>query len=141
MPDARRVPAASNLFREDADGARLLGSRCASCATPYFPKSEMCHNPSCDHTQMQDAAFGPRGRLWTCAIQNYPPPAPALYEKPYRPYALGVVDLPEGLRVVGRVAAEDPESVKIGCDVELVVAPLTRDEDGNEIVTWMFKPL
>ena len=72
-----RVPAAEGLFSETEDGPRLLGSQCASCSTPYFPRSAVCHNPECGESKMEDAAFGPHGVLWSCAIQNYPPPPPA----------------------------------------------------------------
>ncbi|MCZ7631361.1 MAG: OB-fold domain-containing protein [Microthrixaceae bacterium] len=57
---------------------------------------------------MQDASFGPHGVLWSYSVQNYPPPPPARYDEPYVPYALGVVDLTDGLRVVGRMAVDDP---------------------------------
>jgi uncharacterized OB-fold protein len=141
MAAAKRVPAAEGLFSETAKGPRLLGSKCVSCETPYFPRSAACHNPDCGKTQMEEAQFGPRGTLWSCAIQNYPPPPPALYEEPYAPYALGAVDLPEGLRVMGRIDTDDPENVALGAEVELVVERLRRDEDGNDVVTWMFRPL
>jgi uncharacterized OB-fold protein len=141
MPTADRIHAAEGLFAETPEGPRLLGSKCASCGTVYFPRSALCHNPGCEETRMEDASFGPRGTLWSCAIQNYPPPAPALYEEPYQPYAMGAVDLPEGLRVMGRIHTDDPEAVRPGVDVELVVEPVKRDEEGREIVTWMFRPL
>ena len=137
----KRVPVVEGLFVEREEGPRLLGSRCASCRTPYFPKSPICRNPDCNHSEMSDADFGPGGRLWSCSIQNYPPPPPARYDEPYRPYALGVVDLEEGLRVMGRVATDDPESVRVGDRVELVLAPLCHEEDGTELITWMFRPV
>ncbi len=138
---AKRVPVVEGLFAETAEGARLLGSRCVTCGTPYFPRSTLCHNPACDTSSMEDASFGPRGKLWSCAIQNYPPPAPAKYDEPYTPYALGVVDLDEGLRVVGRVDTDDPEGVQLGVDVELIIDGICHDEGGNELVTWKFRPV
>ena len=90
---------------------------------------------------MEDASFGPRGRIWSSAVQNYPPPPPALSQKPYQPYAVAAVDLPDGLRVMGRVDTDDPENVPVGAEVELVVEAFGSDDDGNEIVSWMFKPL
>lgn len=137
----KRIPVAEGLFAETADGPRLLGSRCVACRIPYFPKSAVCHNPACTGGTMEDAAFGPRGKLWSCAIQDYPPPAPARYDQPYAPYAMGVVDLPEGLRVLGRMSTDDPRHVEVGVDVELVLEPLCHDEDGNEVITWKFRPL
>lgn len=141
MTTIQRVPAAEGLFAETEEGPRLLGSKCISCGTPYFPKSAVCHNPDCNQSKVEDASFGPRGKLWSCAVQNYPPPPPAKYEEPYTPYALGVVDLAEGLRVVGRISTDDPEGLKVGVDVELVLEKLYHDEDGNEVITWKFRPV
>jgi uncharacterized OB-fold protein len=137
----KRVPVAEGLFAETAEGPRLLGSRCRTCGTPYFPKSPVCHNPDCAESRVEDAAFGPRGTLWSCAIQDYPPPAPTRYDEPYKPYAMGVVDLAEGLRVLGRIAIDDPRAVEVGVDVELIVDTLCHDAEGNEVVTWKFRPL
>ena len=141
MTTTKKVPVAEGLFTQSVDGPRLLGSQCATCGTPYFPRSTVCHNPECGKSQMEDASFGPRGTLWSCAIQNYPPPAPARYEEPYTPYALGMVDMPEGLRVLGRISTDDPEGVEVGTEVELVLERLYLDENGDEVITWKFKPI
>lgn len=137
----KRVPAAEGLFSETAEGPRLLGSKCATCGAAYFPKSAICHNPECGESKIADASFGPRGTLWSCAIQNYPPPLPARYEEPYTPYAVGMVDMPEGLRVLGRIGTDDPQSVEVGAEVELVLERLYVDEGGNEVITWKFRPI
>jgi uncharacterized OB-fold protein len=138
---ANRVAVAEGLFAETPAGPRLLGSRCAACGTPYFPRTAVCHNPGCRESRIEDAAFGPRGRIWSCAIQDYPPPAPARFDEPYTPYAMGVIDLADGLRVLGRISTDDPGSVRVDADVELVIEPLCHDGDGNEIVTWKFRPV
>jgi len=100
----------------------------------------MCHNPDCAESKMQDAEFGPRGKLWSLAIQTYPPPAPAKYDEPYKPYAMGVVDLDDGLRVLGRLSGDDL-TVQPGVDVELVLEPLCHEQDGTPVMTWKFKPV
>ncbi len=133
-------PVVEGLFAETAEGARLLGSRCASCGTAYFPKGSICHNPSCENSKMQDAAFGPRGKVWSLAIQSYPPPAPAKYDEPFKPYAMGVIDLNDGLRVLGRISGQNL-TVKPGAEVELVLEPLCHEPDGTPVITWMFKPV
>jgi uncharacterized OB-fold protein len=90
---------------------------------------------------MRDVQFGPTGRLWSLAVQNYPPPPPVLTREPYEPYAMGVVDLDDGLRVMGRLDVDDPMQVEVGAEVELVIGALCADADGNDIVTWMFRPV
>lgn len=137
----KQIAVAEGLFTLRAEGPRLTGSRCGGCQTPYFPKTPVCHNPDCDHSQMADADFGPRGRIWSVATQDYPPPSPIKFDKPYTPYAMAVVDMTEGLRVLGRVEVEDPKSVEVGMEVELILAPLCHDDDGNEVICWKFRLL
>src|SRR3989304_5079271 len=138
MTTSKRVPVAEGLFIETAEGPRLLGSRSSICGTPYFPRSAVCHHPECRESKIEEASFGPRGTLWSCAIQNYPPPAPARYEEPYSPYAVGMVDMPEGLRVLARISTDDPKGVEVGAEVELVLERLYLDENGDEVITWKF---
>ncbi|RMD83346.1 MAG: hypothetical protein D6815_06805 [Candidatus Dadabacteria bacterium] len=136
-----RIPIAAGLFAETPEGPRLLGSRCTTCGTPYFPKADLCRNPECSESRLEEATFGPYGTIWSCAVQNYPPPAPARFDEPYKPYALGVVDTDDGLRVVSRIATDDPNSVEPNMRAELVIEPLCHDESGNELLTWMFRPV
>ena len=140
-PASARVDAAKGLFADTPAGPRLLGSRCATCGTPYFPRTSACRNPACSRSDLRDAEFGPRGRLISVALQNYPPPAPTIAPQPYRPYGVGLVDLPEGLRVIGRLASDAPEQVPLGGPVELVIAPLGRDGEGREVLSWQWRPL
>jgi uncharacterized OB-fold protein len=132
-------PVVKGLFANTPQGPRLLGSKCVACGTPYFPKSPVCHNPSCDQPRIEEAQFGPYGTLWSYVVQHYPPPPPVRYDEPYVPYAVGAVDLPEGLRVLGRVSIDDVQKIKIGMKVELVIERLCGDKDGNEVTTWKFR--
>ena len=138
---ANTIESAEGLFAETSEGPRLLGSICATCQTPYFPRSAGCHNPDCDLSNMEDSTFGPKGTLWSVSIQNYPPPPPVVCEDPFQPFAVGMVDLTEGLRVLGRIVAEDPDSVAVGDEVELILAPLGKDPDGSVVISWQFRPV
>jgi uncharacterized OB-fold protein len=137
----QRVPVIQGLFVETPHGPRLCGSKCATCGAPYFPKTPVCHNPQCNGNQVMDATFGPRGKLWSFAVQYYAPPAPVKYDEPFAPFAMGAVDLPEGLRVLGRISIDDLKKIKIGMEVELVLERLCGDKDGNEVITWKFRPV
>ena len=135
------VPVIDGLFTETPDGPRLCGSKCATCGAPYFPKTPVCHNPACDASRVEDTTFGPRGTLWSFAVQYYAPPPPVKYDEPFAPFAIGVVDVPGGLRVLGRISIDDLRKIKIGMDVELVLERLCGDKDGNDVITWKFRPV
>lgn len=130
------TPCVPGLFTEE-DGGRLLGARCTSCGTPYFPRPARCHNPRCDASQLEEAHFGGRGRIWSWSVADFPPPAPHKHDKPFKPYAIAVVDLDDGLRLVGQMAGE-VEQACVGAQVELVIDTLYH-EDGQAFSTWKFR--
>jgi uncharacterized OB-fold protein len=51
----KRLFVTEGLFAETTEGPRLLGSRCETCRTPYFPRAAVCHNPDCRESRMADA--------------------------------------------------------------------------------------
>ena len=84
MTTTNSVPVIEGLFAETSEGPRLLGCRCTTCGTLYFPRSTACHNPDCRESKLEEASFGPKGKLYSCAVQNYPPPAPVKYARSVR---------------------------------------------------------
>ena len=132
------VPCVEGLF-SDNDGAVIHGSECVSCNTPYFPKSAACHNPACDESNMEDRDFGGKGVLWSYSVADFPPPPPHKFDEPFSPYAMGVVDMECGLRLIGQMvdAAED---VNVGAEVELVIDTLYHEDD-QAFTSWKFKQL
>lgn len=129
-------PCVQGLFSNDG-GAKVLGSRCAACGTPYFPRLATCHNPACPGSKMEPCEFGGRGKVWSYSVANFPPPSPHKFDQPFQPYAIGVVDLDSGLRLVGQMA-DPPEVVTVGATVELVVDTLYH-EQGKAYTSWKFK--
>lgn len=124
------------LFTDD-NGARLLGTRCSTCNTPYFPKVTRCHNPRCSESRLVDASFGGRGTIWSYSVADFAPPPPHKHDKPFRPYVIAVVDLDEGLRIVGQMV-DGLDQASVGAPVTLVIDTLYH-EDGQAYSTWKFK--
>ena len=56
------------------------------------------------------------------------------------PYGVGLVDFPEGARIVAHLAEHDPEKLKVGMDMIMVIDKLFDDEEGNEVIGFKFKP-
>lgn len=139
MTEKKKVPIIEGLFSWPSPEPRLIASRCKKCSTVAFPKVTVCPNPDCSKgtENVEEILMNPRGKVWTWTIQRYPPPSPFKYE-PFAPYSIAMVDLPEGIRVLGILSTT--ESVQIGSEVEMIVGKLWEDQE-NEYITWMWKPV
>ena len=92
---------------------------------------------------MSEVLLPRTGSLWTWTIQGFRPKSP-----PYKgddtvdtfePFGVGYVDLGE-LLVEARLTENEPERLEIGADLELVLIPLFREDDGTEVLTFAFRP-
>jgi uncharacterized OB-fold protein len=133
------MPVAAGLFEGTGSAAHLIGTRCTSCGTHYFPKTLSCRNPQCLEKATQDVLLSREGTLYSYTVQHYQPPA-LFRMADWAPYAIGSVELPEGLRVMGMLTGCEPASLTIGMAVELTVETLYRDEQGREVQTYKFQP-
>ena len=117
------TPAIEGWFTTGPEPA-LLGSRCTTCGTVFFPRAEgFCRNPACAGEAFEEVPLSRRGRVWSYTDAQYQPPAPYLpAADPYVPFALAAVELAEGLVVLGQVASGYGVSdLSVGAEVELVV--------------------
>jgi uncharacterized OB-fold protein len=57
------------------------------------------------------------------------------------PYALGYVDFPENVRIMGQISGCDFDDIKIGMAMELSLEPFGTDDEGNELMGYRFRPL
>ena len=138
-----RTPAIEGWFRMDPDDPRLLGTRCTSCKTYFFPKqTTYCRNPSCAGTEFEELPLSRRGKLWSFTNNCYPPPAPYVAGDPFEPYAIAAVELEEEKMVIlGQVVpGVGVEELKAGMEMELVLGKLSEDQE-NEYVVWHWRPV
>jgi uncharacterized OB-fold protein len=138
MKSIERIPVAADLFGWSEGKVGLIASRCKGCGTHYFPKSLSCCNPDCTHKEVAQVLLSGRGRLHSYTVQGYRPP-PLFRMEPWSPYAIGLVELPEGLRVLGMLTGSALNEIVIDMPVELTVEPLYIDELGREVMTYKFK--
>jgi uncharacterized OB-fold protein len=134
-----RVPVVADLFRATDDGIALVGTRCPACGTTSFPRAPSCRNPECPETVVAETLFGRTGELFSYTVQNYRPP-PLFRLDPFEPYAIGLVAVPEGLRVMAMLTGCALDELRIGMPLELTVRTLTTDETGREVLTHAYRP-
>ena len=137
-----RVPAIDGWFTTTEEPA-LLGTRCAACASSFFPPERtLCRNPACASTELDEVELSRRGRVWSFSVNHYAPPAPYVAKEPFEPYTVVAVELPaEQMVVLGQLAdGVDPSRLKIGDEVEVTIETLFNDDDGNEQLVWKWRP-
>lgn len=119
---------------------RLRGSECGACAARVFPAQEQC--PACSVGTMTELLLPRKGTLVAWTTQGFPPGAPYLGPAggDFRPFGMGLVQLGDVVRVEGRLTESDPAKLRFGMDVELAVVPFATDAEGNEVVTFAFRP-
>jgi uncharacterized OB-fold protein len=87
---------------------------------------------------VQPIALGNLGTLWTFTVVRHRPPGNYKGPDPFVPFGIGLVELPEGVRVMSPIRCE-PAELRIG--MRLAFEPLLRsDGDGREVVGFVFAP-
>ena len=85
---------------------------------------------------MTEIKLSQRGKLYSYTVIMQRPPAD--YEGDI-PYAIGYVELPEGVRIQTLLTGCAHESLRIDMEVELIIEKLHEDEEGNEVIGYKFK--
>jgi uncharacterized OB-fold protein len=125
----RRVPAIEGWFTIDAEPV-LLGNRCTSCATVFFPKASFfCRNPDCEGEEFEPARLSRRGRIWSFTDAQYKPPPPYIAPAGEQMVVLGQLAKGFGVR-----------DLSVGQQVELVVEDLYSDDD-HDYVVYKWRPV
>ena len=119
-PLAPRITSFTARFWEALAAGQFLATRCSDCGRLGFPPKEIC--PACLGAGAEWVELDGFGRLYSATRVHA---GPACFGDDI-PYAIGIVDCDEGLRLVTRLLGDaGPEH--LDAPVELVV---TRYRDG-----------
>ena len=130
----RRAVAPDLFDLDEAGGLTLLGGYSPSSGRHHFPRFALCPYTGAD--DVEPARLADRGTLWAWTAVTAAPPG---YTGPV-PFGFGVVELPDGLRIVTRITESDPSALEHGMAMRLVADVVAVEADGTEIVAWAFTP-
>ncbi|MEV6989313.1 bifunctional MaoC family dehydratase N-terminal/OB-fold nucleic acid binding domain-containing protein [Streptomyces sp. NPDC093228] len=99
-------------FWEGVARHRLLIQRCSGCGTPRFPWLPGCG--ACGSPDWDTVEAGGEGTVYSYVVVHHPP-FPAFDP----PYAVGLIALAEGVRIVADVVGVPYDKVRIGMPVRL----------------------
>ena len=138
-----QVPAIEGWFTTDLV-PHLLGTRCTTCGTVFFPRAAgFCRNPDCRGREFDEVPLSRTGTVWSYTDAQYQPPPPYLpATEEHEPFAIAAVELAEEQMVVlGQVArGYGVDDLSVGASVELVVEPLY-EADGVDHLIYRWKPV
>jgi uncharacterized OB-fold protein len=89
----------------------------------------MC--PACNGLDWDTLKSKGKGTVYSFVVYHHPPAS-----GPPVPYAVLVVELAEGVRVIGNLVEVDPSTVKIGMPVEVVFV----SDDGDDLILPQWRP-
>jgi uncharacterized OB-fold protein len=120
----RALPAPDNASRhywQSAADGRLVLQRCTACGVHQFYPRALC-TACAGETEWVDASG--RGTLYTFTVirQNRSPAFAAL-----SPYAVGIVELDEGVRMMSNIVDCDVEQLEVGMALEVVLLKAADD--------------
>jgi uncharacterized OB-fold protein len=136
MSEKEKTNDQTEFYRPDLFSAtphpHLIAGRCKACGLFTFPKYLAC--PKCFSDDIEDAPLSKTGVLHSFTIVRR-----SLPDYPV-PYALGLVNFPEGIRVMAQIESNSPEELKIGMEMEVTTGIIRKGKDGKDIKSYKFRP-
>lgn len=112
-------------FWDACNQSKFIIQRCDDCGKPQYHYRAACSH--CWSDAVKDVPIVGTGKVWTYSVVNKNlTPAFAAWNR----YAVGVVELPEGVLVLSLLDTDDPDSLAIGKHVDL---KFKRAENGQNI--------
>ena len=140
MTEKKQIPIDADLFTWPTDRPRLFATKCLDCSNIVFPVQDAC--PKCGGKKTEKIELKDKGTLWTWTSQEFRPKGLLDYQDPeaFNPYYLGMVELPDQVRVETRLLVDDPSKIEIGMSMELAIIKFREEPDGTETMSYVFKP-
>ena len=118
----------------------LVGSKCSKCGAVFLDLKRAACSKCGAASNLQHIELSDKGKVWVFSVihQSFPGIK--------TPYITAIVDLPEGISIKSNLIDVDPEDLQknpqkaFGMPVELVVNPVSKDRQGNEVMAFQFRP-
>lgn len=96
----------------------LIGAKCKNCGKISFPPTKVCE---CGlKAELEEVKLSGKGKIYAYTIISVGPPEFSEQQRLTGRYGVAIVKLEEGPRVVAQMTSCNPDTLKIGADVEAV---------------------
>ncbi len=114
-----------SYVREIPARFRLEAGRCRGCGEVVYPSRRIC--PECRGTEWETIRLSRRGKVVTSTVIRVAPDDLVMHV----PYAMAVIETPEGARLMTQVVDVDPEEVRPGMEVALEFRLVRREGESG----------
>ena len=122
-------------FYKHINQGKLLGGRCTKCGKVHLPPRPLCDN--CYSKDFEWTEIPSRGKLVTYTVIHI---APAQFQS-MAPYAMGIIELANGLRIPGMINGVAQEQVKIGMELKMDFGKCVVTQQWPQWPRYCFKPV
>jgi uncharacterized protein len=112
-------------WREVPARYRLEAGRCGHCGHVAIPQRKVC--PECRGREVEPLRLSRRGTVVTATVIHVPPDEFVAEA----PYALAIIETPEGARLMAQVVDAEPGAVVPGAEVTLEFRRIRREGHGG----------
>lgn len=122
-------------WRETPERYRMEAEKCSKCGTITFPGRIIC--PDCGSRKFVKHQLSSKGKLVTFTIIRT---APDGFED-LAPYAVGIIELKDGIKILAQITDCDPEKLKTGDKLEAKFRRMNEDgKTGMIYYAYKFVP-
>lgn len=108
-------------WREVPGRFRMEGGRCDNCGKVVLPLRRFC--PECRGETLKPVTVSRHGTVVTSTVIHVPPDE-FMTEAPY---AMAIIETPEGVRLMAQVVDCDPDEIQPGVEVTLEFRKIRRE--------------
>jgi len=115
----------SRSWREHPQRYRMEAAKCSQCDRIWFPPRRVCSD--CGGREFETTILPEEGKVATWTVIRV---GPAEFGD-LAPYAVAVVEFPNGARMMSQVVDVDPETIEIGMPVRIEFRRVTEDGEAG----------
>jgi uncharacterized OB-fold protein len=112
---------AQRYAREIPQRYRMEAGKCKKCGEIFFPPRIVC--AKCRGREFETIKLSDEGKVVTYTVIRVPPTSFA----DEAPYAVGIIELKDGVRITAQIVDCGLEQIKIGMDVRLEFRKLMKE--------------
>ena len=118
---------------EEKQEPYLIGNKCKLCGKFHFPRALACTN--CLNEKLEEVNFGKKGKLYSYSIVQV---ASMGFSAPY---AIGYVDIDEGVRLFALIVDWKRSDLKSGKSMELTIRKIREESSDGRIIGFAYRPV